>query len=51
MVEDFLDGLRVFDDRDDAHSTTAGTFEDVDVVDAFEQGSPVERWLGQGGET
>ena len=36
MVEDFLDGLRVFDDRDDAHSTTAGTFEDIDVVDAFE---------------
>ena len=36
MVEDFLDDLRVFDDRDDAYSTTAATFEDIDVVDAFE---------------
>ena len=36
MVEDLLDDLGVFNDRDDAYSTTARTFEDIDVVDAFE---------------
>ena len=53
MVEDVFDDGWVFDDRDDAHSTTAGTFEDVDVVDAFEQGSPVDAKVptrGQGGD-
>ena len=36
MVEDFLDDLGVFNDRDDAHPTTTGTGKDIDVLNAFE---------------
>ena len=32
MGEVLLDDCWVFNDRDDAHSTTAGTFEHIDVV-------------------
>ena len=35
MVEDYLDELGIFDDGDDAHSTTTGTGKDIDVVNAF----------------